>query len=338
MEPHWQDAGGPVGSAGYTGNYSLKEYGGRIFLSYVDKYDTGSPLPLVKVLDSGVWQDSYNSGLKGYVYDGSLYSCASGLYWLPEYNNDDTNDDTVMKFNGSAWTNITLSPVNNTKYAIAAGNGNIYTASVDNINSSTLAVRMFGTDWNDITPAPAVQGMIADYDNAALEVFGGELYMAVHDPNVNGTVVKKYNGAAWDVVGQSPVQSGHTWFHSLKTDGVNLYLCFADDTFPHVYKFNGSIWVDLNSAGIAESYYDNYPSLAVYNGTPYIALRDAGNSFKTIVKKYDGVNWVLVGAGGLTPGDSDFFSLCVTAAGVPYLAYSDNSASGDTKPHVIKFE
>src|ERR1043165_283968 len=82
-----------------------------------------------------------------------------------------------------------------------------------------------------------------------------------------------------------------------------------------------SNWQTVGAAGFsAGSAY--YTSLAMANGTPYVAYRDGGNGYKATVMKFDALsgNWVAVGAAGFSATDVGYISLALDN-GTPYVAY-----------------
>jgi hypothetical protein len=72
-------------------------------------------------------------------------------------------------------------------------------------------------------------------------------------------------------------------------------------------------------------------------GTPYVAYRDANNSYKLTVMRFNGTNWEAVGTPGFSDGPVQYGSLdiAINSLGVPYVAYSD--ISYDKKAMVQRF-
>ena len=54
-------------------------------------------------------------------------------------------------------------------------------------------------------------------------------------------------------------------------------------------------WQTVGAAGFSVAV-ANYPSLAIANGTPYVAYQDVNTAYKATVMKFDGSNWVTGGA------------------------------------------
>ena len=57
----------------------------------------------------------------------------------------------------------------------------------------------------------------------------------------------------------------------------------------------GQQWTNLGTQGYSAAGVQ-YPDLAVYNGTPYVAFKDAANAEKCTVMKYIGSSWVVAPA------------------------------------------
>ncbi len=82
-------------------------------------------------------------------------------------------------------------------------------------------------------------------------------------------------------------------------------------------------WWNVGTAGFSTSRAD-YTSIAIDgNGTPYVAYKDYGNSYKATVMKYDGNNWVNVGSAGFSAGEVSYTSIAIDGNGTPYVAYED---------------
>ena len=99
-------------------------------------------------------------------------------------------------------------------------------------------------------------------------------------------------------------------------------------------RADSSGWQNVGSPGFSAGAAE-YTSLAFYNGTPYVAYQDYGNSAKATVMKYDGSSWVTVGSAGFSAGEADYTSLAFYN-GTPYVAYLDWGNS--VKATVMKYD
>jgi hypothetical protein len=97
----------------------------------------------------------------------------------------------------------------------------------------------------------------------------------------------------------------------------------------------GQQWTALGTQGYSAAGVQ-YPDLAVYNGTPYVAFKDAANAEKCTVMKYIGSSWVVVGSAGFSQGIARDQSIAIDQQnGTVYVAYSD--AENGSKTTVMKF-
>jgi len=73
-----------------------------------------------------------------------------------------------------------------------------------------------------------------------------------------------------------------------------------------------------------------FPSLYVYNGTPYVAYRDFVNDDKATVMRYNGTSWETVGDAGFSPGEAYFNTSIHVYNGTPYVSYTDRTFDNAT--------
>ena len=93
-------------------------------------------------------------------------------------------------------------------------------------------------------------------------------------------------------------------------------------------------WQTVGTAGFSAGK-ASYTSLAIYNGTPYIAYVDLANSYKATVMKFNGTSWENVGTAGFSAGAAFNTSLAIYN-GVPYVAYRD--VANPYKATVMKYD
>jgi LPXTG-site transpeptidase (sortase) family protein len=97
------------------------------------------------------------------------------------------------------------------------------------------------------------------------------------------------------------------------------------------------VWENVGTPGFSTSS-ASYTSLAIYNGTPYVAYRDQGNGGKATVMKYTNEGWVTVGLAGFSAGQPTFISLAIdNNSGTPYLSYRDEIGFDTFELTVMKF-
>jgi hypothetical protein len=89
-----------------------------------------------------------------------------------------------------------------------------------------------------------------------------------------------------------------------------------------VMKFNGTARETVGTPGFSDGYAE-FPSLAMDNGTPYVAYSDYADSRngKVTVMKFNGTGWEVVGAAGASDEPAWMPSLFIDN-GTPYGAYA----------------
>ncbi len=209
-----------------------------------------------------------------------------------------------------------------------------------------VVVKKFdGSTWINVgTPGFSAGG--ADY--VSLVINNGTPYVAFQDfANAYKATVMKYDGSAWVYVGQAGFSDGSVAFTSLTFDGTTPYIAFKDNAYNGkacVMTFDGTSWAHVSITGIsAFSAGDaEFTSIAINNGTPYVAYKDTGIVALANVMKFNGVYWEEVGNGLANPlgfgnGFSDGTALYTKIAfdgNVPYVAYADAAWNFST---VVKY-
>ncbi len=163
-------------------------------------------------------------------------------------------------------------------------------------------------------------------------------YVAYQDvANGSKATVMKFDGSAWVNVGQAGFSDGPVGFTSLAFDGTTPYITFNDYAYNGkacVMTFNGTTWAHVGSTGVSafSAGEAEFTSIAMNNGTPYVAYKDTGMVGLANVMKYNGNYWEEVGSGlnflGLGTGFSEGTALYTKIAfngNVPYVAYADAS-------------
>jgi hypothetical protein len=88
------------------------------------------------------------------------------------------------------------------------------------------------------------------------------------------------------------------------------------------------MWKNVGNAGFSEGEADGTSLAFSPSGQPYMAYRDASNSFKATVMKFDGTHWINVGNAGFSSGSAWCESLAFNSYyGQPYIAYVDSGLS-----------
>lgn len=152
--------------------------------------------------------------------------------------------------------------------------------------------------------------------------------------------VKKNNGTGWSNLGNGPVTNNTSVSQPvIKFDKLGVpYVAFrSTGNKAEVWKFNGSTWSLLGSAGFSAGQVA-YLSLAIdQNNTPYVVFLDGANSNKATAMKFDGSNWVIVGNAGFSNAGTSFSRIAIDKNNVPYVIFKDGSCNPNG-PTVVKFD
>ena len=269
-----------------------------------------------------------------YVYDGTPYVAYA--------DRSNSFKATVMKYTGTGDTGwevvgsagfsageaycTSLYVYDGTPYVAYEDLGNSYKATVMKYTGAG------DTGWEAVGSAGFSGGSASD---TSLYVYDGTPYVAYTDtPYSFKATVMKYTGAGdtgWEAVGSAGFSAGIANYNSLYVYDGTPYVAYTDggnSSKATVMKYTGTGgtgWEAVGSAGFSEDEV-YYTSLYVYDGTPYVAYRDSGNSYKATVMKYTGAGgtgWEAVGSAGFSEDGAGYTSLYVYD-GTLYVAYMDN--------------
>lgn len=181
--------------------------------------------------------------------------------------------------------------------------------------------------------------------NPSLAVDGGIPYIAWEEFSGGGVkqiFVKYWNGSSWqpvDGVGNclniDPTKNAYAYDGSLAVyNGTPYVTWYEHDAANHaqiyVKRYNGSAWAPLTAGNISLNVNTGVsaenPSLAFYQGTPYLAWTEY--NAQAYMKYWNGTAWVLDGGGISTAGWADYLSLSV-AGGVPYVSYQEYASESN---------
>ncbi|HEY5038758.1 MAG TPA: hypothetical protein VIJ93_06790, partial [bacterium] len=183
---------------------------------------------------------------------------------------------------------------------------------------------LFAQTWPKVGPTCFTSG--AAYQQS-LTGCNGTPYVAFYDAANTGLSVMTYNGSGWVYLGApgfgnmtTVTRNSATGYPMLVVDPVTCqpYVVFLDNNtnVVTVETYIGGTWVKLGTVNNATDY---GPSLAVYNGTPYVSFGSAGLEY---VKKWNGTSWVNVGSPIPVSDETTQTSLTVDpATGTLYFTY-----------------
>jgi CSLREA domain-containing protein len=269
--------------------------------------------------------ESVGGGISGSIQDGyaiQWISLPTGSrdYQITLHNTlgDGSLRASVVCDTGSALT-ITAFPS-----VIGAGSSD----SVNNFNPSGCSSIVAVITNQSIAMSAALFALTVDYPpvisgnagvaGATLSYTDGITKTVTSDASGNYSFSVSYN---WSGT-VTPSKAGLTF-----TPASRSYTNVVADQTAQDYTATGT-WETVGAAGFSAGA-ASYVSLAFDdNGTPYVAYRDAGNSYKVTVMKFDALmgNWVTVGPAGFSVYQVQYTSLSIFN-GTPYVAFMDWSQS-----------
>ena len=232
----WEYVGAPGLSVGAVGALSLVVSGTTPYLGFSDQGQQGRGT--VMKLNGTAWE---NVGAAG-ALPGFLEMTLSGT--TPYVLFRDLGTGTVMRFTGTVWENVGSGPLGSgrdesyafsgtTPYSAAAGGGT---------NSDLTVRRISGSAW-EIVGMAGLSGTGAGYN--ALAFSGATPYVAFEETNFFGdpglASVMRFNGGAWELVGQRSFTSYGVIRLSLAFLGTTPYLAVDEERdvrhYPRVFKY-----------------------------------------------------------------------------------------------------
>ncbi|QGQ98841.1 DUF1533 domain-containing protein [Paenibacillus psychroresistens] len=163
-------------------------------------------------------------------------------------------------------------------------------------------------------------------DAGALADIGGDVF----DRAIEINDLPENDLGVWQDVGNRGLSVGNTLDMSLISVNSTPFLAYIDGGAGNrlfVKKYDGNSWVQagdaLSTGAVGLQAFTRGFSMAVSNGTLYVAYCDAANGFKVSVKKYVGNSWLPVGNTDVSSGLGYEMSLAISD-GIPYVAYNDN--------------
>jgi hypothetical protein len=301
-ETGWELVGSPDFSAGGAYNLSLYVYDGAPYVVYRDTANSYKAT-VMKYTGEGAtgWQSVGSIGFSaGDVYAPSLY-VYEGTPYVAYQDGGNSNKATVMKYTGEGATG--WQAVGSAGFSVSGVydpslyvyNGTPYVAYRDSNKSHKATVMKYtgegATGWQSVGSIGFSASVAYDI---SLYVYDGMPYVAYMDGgDMCKATVMKYEDGSWQNVGSAGFSAGSAYTPSLCGYDGTLYVAYRDginSSKATVMKYTGegaTGWQAVGSAGFSSgSAYTT--SLYVYDGTPYVAYQDGGNSSKATVMYYAG--------------------------------------------------
>ncbi len=300
----WETVGSAGFSAGEANDTSLSVHNGTPYVAYQDAANSNKAT--VMKYNGSAWVTVGSAGFSAgqalftslYVYDGTPYVAyrdsayaakATVMACINRYTVtfESNGGSTVSPVTQDSGTTITSSPTaTKTGYTLAGWYSDLaLTSAVSFPYTITSDVTLYA-DWtaNPYTVTFSTDG--GSTVDPVTQDYGTTIASAPTTTKTGYTFAGWYSDAA--------LTSAVSFPYTITSD-VTLYAKWM-------------AWKNVGDAGFSAGEADS-TSLTVYNGTPYVAYRDAGNSDKATVMRYTGSAWEPVGDAGFSAGETDYTSL-----------------------------
>ncbi len=248
----------------------------------------------------------------------------------------------IKKFNGSTWETIgdTKSFSISTRGSLGLdidSSGNPFIAFSDFDNNNKITVKRWnGNTWETISEEGLSNDPISGSTFLSINSSGMPYIAYAEKENNDYKVnVKKFNGNAWETVGDTGVSIGNddheTFYFAIDDASGTPFIACADANYKRitVKKFNGSAWEIIGDEYISDSWTYNIFLTIDSSGTPYVSygqtLSHSNMTYISTVKKFNGSEWETIGVESTFGGDN---ALVFDAVGDLYFAYADNENYG----------
>ena len=147
----------------------------------------------------------------------------------------------------------------------------------------------------------------------------GDIIYAVETPDSGKSILwrSQDKGATWSNLGTNPFSRVEEIIISANDPNI-LYAA----AWNGVYKFNGSSWQAVGSAGLSEGGV-RHLTMDISSNRIYIAFLERDMVDRITVKMWDGSFWITVGTRAFSAQNQRYPSIAVNG-GVPHIAFSDS--------------
>jgi hypothetical protein len=253
---------------------------------------------------------------------------------------------TLKKYENGSWSTVgpemfTEGQANS--ISIAFDGAVPYYSCRDDGNAAFATVRKLnGNAWEVIghESFAAQCGSVTDWLGVDLAQDSHNVaYVAYKDhDHDNKLSVKKFNGSAWEYVGNTGFSASAIDYDAeieFDSNGVPYvaWLTYVSADFSmriSVAKFNGTTWELVGAANFSGRSYTEFDFKINSANVPYVAYR-GGNSLaddlRCSVMKFNGTAWVYEGNAYFTANKADQITMAFDHNDIPYVAFEDYAAS-----------
>ena len=267
---------------------------------------------------SQIGGDGVNSGWVGSAYETVASMYGDGTYLYVGLGST-AGDAEIWRWNGTSWSQIGGDGVNTswsgTEYetvrSLTSMNGRLYAGLGDGGDDADVYM-MNGSSWSKI----GGDGLNGSWSGSAFNqvqslTSDGTYIYASHNGTVTGnsvntSVVRRWDGASWTILGGGTSGSG-SWGFASNTKAVHwvnntLYALVSDATGGTVYALNSAVWTQIGGSYINNSWSPStigtVQGSTQMNGKAYFAL--GGGAGGAYVYEYDGNSARRIGGAGLS--------------------------------------
>lgn len=274
---NWQN----VGNSGFTSSEAdyvqIEMDGNTPYVSFQDD-DNGNG-PSVMTFDGTVWDTVGQVGFSGDESWGEVrMTLVNSHPWIVYGNDDNGGKVKVWRYDGSTWqlAGDNLSAGLALRVDIHAEDTIPYIAVSDNGNSGKLTVLSHAGSNNWDTVGTAAFTPTGTGSNINLKIHEGDPYVAFNGDHTTSqkASVMKYDGTAWNAVGNAEFTSGSATDPVLDFHNKQPLISFANGSQSgklSVMHYDGSTWDYLGDTTVSEAN-AGYPQLEVNNGIPYVTF------------------------------------------------------------------
>ncbi|WP_338790565.1 choice-of-anchor D domain-containing protein [Bernardetia sp. MNP-M8] len=351
----WEDVGdiGYLKANSIRQNLAMHPISGEPYVAYHDG-SKGYKITVAR-FDGTNWRLVGNSGFSAgriRYHDMAIHPTSGEPYVV---YSDEVNfaENTVMRFDGTSWQlvgSIGSAGSNGLyqKIGFHPISGEPYVAYQDGANGyKTTVMRFDGTNWQLVGTAGFSLGYTYHQD-LAFHPISGEPYVTYNDSGEyddgtgnfvgNGTVIMRFDGTSWQMVG-SVVPTGIYQSLAFNPTTNEPYIAYSDSQNGRkttVMRFDGTNWQLVGTAGFSIDKAE-FQSLAFHpvSNEPYVAYSNYENMNGAILMRFDGTSWQMVGSAPSASAIYLDFAFHPTS-NKPYISYCDFANSN--KNTLINFD
>jgi hypothetical protein len=285
----WELAGNAGFSDGTATSLKLACAGSTPYVAFMDS--TRGDAATVMRLEGDSWVNVGSAGFSAGLAGQPSLAISGSTPYLAYTDEGNERGATVMSFNGSSWNPVgspSFSPgkVEDVRLAFAGSTPYVffwdYATVTENTGPTSTLMRFDGDEW----AVEGTPGFLSAGDYVSLAISGTAPYVGFTNPSAGYILsVARYDGASWQVVGNSPIEVGT--HNVLRFLGTTPYLAFGGGTVgAQLMSLEGNTWAAVGGAPFTSASTSDL-DLAFVGTTPYVAFIDGANENHATVVKFE---------------------------------------------------